>query len=64
MSAAAEKLFIHRNTMMYRLDKIKSILNVDLEDAEELLELHLGLRAMRLLSMGKKSEPESSKEES
>jgi purine catabolism regulator len=53
VSAAAEQLFIHRNTMMYRLDKIRSILNVGLEDAEELLELHLGLRAMRLLMLQK-----------
>jgi len=58
MSAAAEKLFIHRNTMMYRLEKIKSILNVGLEDAEELLELHLGLRVMRLLSLGRRPGPD------
>lgn len=36
---AAKALFIHRNTMLYRLQKIKGILNVDLSDLSTLLEL-------------------------
>lgn len=32
MSSAAESLVIHRNTLQFRLDKIKHILNVDLND--------------------------------
>jgi purine catabolism regulator len=54
VSDAAKQLFIHRNTMMYRLDRIKSILSVDLEDAEQLLELNLGLKAMRVLTLQEK----------
>lgn len=30
----ADKLFIHRSTLLYRLDKIKEILELDLEDSD------------------------------
>ena len=40
-NATAELLFIHRNTMRYRLDKIEKILNVDLDDLSVCLELKL-----------------------
>lgn len=43
---SAKKLFIHRSTFLYRLDKIKDILESDLEDPEELLYLMLSLRLM------------------
>ena len=33
-NAAAEYLFIHRNTMRYRMDKIKRILDDDINDME------------------------------
>src|SRR5690606_11832200 len=33
----AERLYIHRSTLMYRLDKIKNILGSDLKDPKELL---------------------------
>ncbi|NLJ33382.1 MAG: PucR family transcriptional regulator [Firmicutes bacterium] len=53
ISSAAKELFIHRNTMMYRLDRIKLILGVDLADPEQLLELNLGLKIMNLLLVKK-----------
>lgn len=40
-NATAEMLFIHRNTMRYRLDKIEKILNVNLNDLSACLELKL-----------------------
>lgn len=40
-NATAEALFIHRNTMRYRLDKIRHILNADLNDLSDCLELKL-----------------------
>ncbi len=49
ISEAAKESFVHRNTFIYRLDKIKSILNTDLKDAEEALEIQLGLKVMHLL---------------
>lgn len=49
MSQSAKMLFIHRNTLLYRLDKIKEILETDLEDGEKNLELQLGIHIMKLL---------------
>lgn len=46
-NAASEALFIHRNTMRYRLDKIKKILNNDLSDMSEFLELKLAFAIRR-----------------
>lgn len=53
MSEAAKNLYIHRNTLLYRLDKIKEILNTDLESGEENLELQLGIHIMKLLALYK-----------
>ena len=44
MAETAKELFIHRNTLIYRIDKIQNILGRDLKDAEERLLLQLGLR--------------------
>lgn len=49
ISEASKELYIHRNTFIYRLDKIKSILNSDFKDAEQTLEIQLGLKIMQLL---------------
>ena len=40
-NATAEALFIHRNTMRYRMDKIKRILNDDINDMSMFLKLKL-----------------------
>jgi sugar diacid utilization regulator len=40
-------LNIHRNTLKYRLDKIKGIMNVDLKDSKQLLLLYLSLQILR-----------------
>lgn len=41
---SARQLFIHRSTLLYRLDKIKEILESALNDPEELLYLSLSFR--------------------
>ena len=41
---AAERLHLHRNTVLYRLGRIEELLQVDLRDAEVRLALHLGLK--------------------
>lgn len=46
---AAEKLFIHRNTLNYRLNKIKEILDCDLNDPSTRLRLEIGLKIVNLL---------------
>lgn len=42
----AKELYIHRSTFLYRLEKIKSILESDLDDTEELLYLELSFRLL------------------
>jgi hypothetical protein len=43
---AARALFIHRSTFLYRLDRIREILQSDLEDADEIFYLELSLRLL------------------
>ncbi|WP_275293533.1 helix-turn-helix domain-containing protein [Amycolatopsis sp. La24] len=45
---AAAALHIHRTTLYYRLDKITEITGLDLDDGENRLLLHLGLRLVAL----------------
>ncbi|WP_256757132.1 PucR family transcriptional regulator [Cohnella sp. WQ 127256] len=40
----SEKLFAHYNTVVYRLEKIQSILGISLDDPEERLQLQLTLK--------------------
>lgn len=46
-NATAEELFIHRNTMRYRIDKIKGIINDDITDLSTAMELKLAFLIMR-----------------
>lgn len=43
-TAAAERLHLHRNGLLYRLQRIREIVPVDLDDPERRLGLHLALR--------------------
>ncbi|MCD7867592.1 MAG: helix-turn-helix domain-containing protein [Clostridiales bacterium] len=43
---SAKKLFIHRSTFLYRLDKIKALLESDLDDPEEVLYLSFSFRLL------------------
>ena len=42
----SKQLFIHRSTVLYRLDKIKQILGSDLKDPDEILYLMLSFRLL------------------
>jgi purine catabolism regulator len=44
----AEALFIHRNTLRKRLERVESILGVDLDSLDDVLEIHLALRVGEL----------------
>lgn len=44
----AGELFIHRNTLLYRLDRIRELGGFDLDDAETRLQLQLALRGYEL----------------
>lgn len=50
LRATSEALHVHRNTLLYRLERIKEISGMDLDNAEEHFSLWLALRAHRVLS--------------
>ncbi|GAB4439638.1 MAG: PucR family transcriptional regulator [Chloroflexi bacterium OHK40] len=50
LRATSEALHVHRNTLLYRLERIKEISGRDLDNAEEHFALWLALRAHRVLS--------------
>lgn len=47
---SAEKLYIHRNTLKYRVNKAQSILNVDFEDADICFNIRLAFKIKRFLN--------------
>ncbi|MDN3017030.1 PucR family transcriptional regulator ligand-binding domain-containing protein [Paenibacillus sp. BSR1-1] len=49
-SETAKAMFLHRNTLIYRIEKIKEILKTDLKNSEELLQIQLSLKIFRLLN--------------
>ena len=51
VSRAAALLHIHRNTLIYRLQRISEIANIDWERSEDQLALQLALKAHRVLRM-------------
>jgi len=48
-SETAERLHLHRNTVLYRLRRIRELLNRDPDDPEQRLALQLALRARHVL---------------
>ena len=51
IAKTSRQLYTHRNTVLYRMEKISSILNSDLKDANELLKYQLALKIYRLLDL-------------
>ena len=43
----ARELYIHRTTMVYRLNRIREMTGLDLEDAREMLYIHLSMILLR-----------------
>jgi DNA-binding PucR family transcriptional regulator len=52
-SEAADRLFLHRNSMLYRLERIQKLTGLDLKDPDASLALRLGL-----LELEKGEEPD------
>ncbi len=50
VSQTAEALFIHRNTLLYRLDRIKELTGQDIDNADMRLAMHLALKLYQLQS--------------
>lgn len=45
-SSAADRLFLHRNSMIYRLARIEELAGLDLKDSRARLALELGLLSL------------------
>jgi DNA-binding PucR family transcriptional regulator len=45
-SEAADRLFLHRNSMLYRLSRVEKLTGLDLKDPQARLALQLGLLAV------------------
>ncbi|MCC7369886.1 MAG: helix-turn-helix domain-containing protein [Chloroflexi bacterium] len=45
----AQRLHLHRNTLLYRLDRARGVLGVDLDDAETRLALQVALKIGRVI---------------
>ena len=50
LAKAAQELDVHRNTLVYRLDRISDLTSLDLNDADNRLILHLALKIQRVLA--------------
>lgn len=50
LAKAAQQLDVHRNTLVYRLDRIAELTELDLDDADNRLILHLALKTQRVLA--------------
>lgn len=51
VTKSAQELFIHRNTMFYRLDQIKELLHVDLNNINTIYMLQTGLYIRKILML-------------
>ncbi|MBP8948764.1 MAG: helix-turn-helix domain-containing protein, partial [Candidatus Promineofilum sp.] len=55
ISQTAESLFVHRNTLLYRMERIQELTELQLDQANMRLTLHL---ALKLWQLRPESEPE------
>ena len=49
ISQTAEMLYIHRNTLLYRLDRIQELTGQDLNNAHDRLALQLALKLWQIM---------------
>lgn len=47
----SEELYIHRNTLKYRISRIREILDIDLEEVNECFNLRLAFKIKRFMNM-------------
>lgn len=50
LAKAAQDLDVHRNTLVYRLERISDLTKLDLNDSDNRLILHLALKTQRVLA--------------
>jgi purine catabolism regulator len=49
LSQTAEKLFIHRNSLLYRMERIAQLTGLDLNNPDTRLAVHLALKVRKML---------------
>jgi purine catabolism regulator len=49
LSQTAEKLFIHRNSLLYRMERIAQIAGLDMNNPDTRLSVHLALKVRKML---------------
>ncbi|MDX8151202.1 helix-turn-helix domain-containing protein [Patulibacter brassicae] len=52
VAAAAQRLFTHRHTVRYRLERVRELCGLDVTSSDGRERLSLGLKAMRVLGLG------------
>jgi purine catabolism regulator len=55
ISQTAESLFVHRNTLLYRMERIQELTHLELEQSNMRLALHLALKLWQLRPEGSQS---------
>ncbi|UOQ84168.1 PucR family transcriptional regulator [Gracilibacillus salinarum] len=53
LKEVANRLFVHRNTVVYRLDKISNLLQIDLKNIDDLLRVKMALTFIQLKNIRK-----------
>ncbi len=59
VTPTAERLFTHRHTVRYRLERVKELTGLDLTSTEGREKVGLGLKAMRVLGIAPPGGPAS-----
>jgi len=49
LSQTAEKLFIHRNSLLYRMERIAQLAGIDMNNPDTRLSVHLALKVRKML---------------
>ena len=59
VAATAQRLFTHRHTIRYRLERVRELCGLDVGSSDGREKLSLGLKAMRVLGIVSASGPAS-----
>ena len=59
VAGTAQKLFTHRHTVRYRLERVKELCGLDVGSTDGREKLSLGLKAMRVLGLAHRGGPAS-----
>ena len=63
VAATAQRLFTHRHTIRYRLERVRELCGLDVGSSDGREKLSLGLKAMRVLGIVAAADPEHALEQ-